>query len=102
AMTGTPIENRVDDLINIFAFVDPCRIPADTPAKLLPELTRDSILRRVKEEVATDMPPKVIQDAFLELTPAQRASYDRAEDDGVIQLDALGETITVRHVFELI
>ena len=22
-MTGTPIENRVDDLVNIFAFVDP-------------------------------------------------------------------------------
>ena len=102
AMTGTPIENRVDDLVNIFAFVDPGRIPLDTPPKLLPELTRDAILRRVKEEVATDMPPKVVQDTFLELTPAQRASYDRAETDGVVQLDALGETITVRHVFELI
>jgi SNF2 family DNA or RNA helicase len=102
AMTGTPIENRVDDLVNIFAFVDPGRIPPDTPPKLLPELTRDSILRRVKEEVATDMPPKVVQDVFLELTPAQRASYDRAENEGVIQLDALGETITVQHVFELV
>jgi SNF2 family DNA or RNA helicase len=102
AMTGTPIENRVDDLVNIFAFVDPGRIPPNTPPKLLPELTRDSILRRVKEEVATDMPPKVVQDVFLDLTPAQRASYDRAENEGVIQLDALGETITVQHVFELI
>jgi SNF2 family DNA or RNA helicase len=102
AMTGTPIENRVDDLVNIFAFVDPGRIPADTPPKLLQELTRDSILRRVKEEVATDMPPKVVQDVFLELTPAQRASYDRAEKDGVVQLDALGETISVQHVFELV
>jgi SNF2 family DNA or RNA helicase len=102
AMTGTPIENRVDDLVNIFAFVDPGRIPPETSPKLLPDLTRDSILRRVKEEVAADMPAKVIQDVFLELTPAQRASYDRAENEGVIQLDALGDTITVRHVFELI
>jgi SNF2 family DNA or RNA helicase len=102
AMTGTPIENRVDDLVNIFAFVDPGRIPPETPPKLLPELTRDTILRRVKEEVATDMPAKVIQDVYLELTPAQRASYDRAENDGVIQLNALGDTITVQHVFELI
>jgi SNF2 family DNA or RNA helicase len=102
AMTGTPIENRVDDLANIFAFVDPGRVPPDTPPKLLQELTRDSILRRVKEDVATDMPPKVVQDVFLELTPAQRAAYDRAEKDGVIQLDALGETISVQHVFELV
>src|SRR5579862_141026 len=65
AMTGTPIENRIEDLVIIFAFVDPDRVPADTPAKLLPELTGDSILRRVKEEVATDMPPKVIHDCYL-------------------------------------
>lgn len=102
AMTGTPIENRVEDLINIFAFVDPDRIPADTPAKALPDLTRDSILRRVKEEVAADMPPKVIHDAHLELTPAQRASYDLAEDAGVIHLNELGDTITIQHVFELV
>ena len=102
AMTGTPIENRVEDLINIFAFVDPERIPPDTAAKLLPELTRDCILRRVKEEVAADMPPKLIHDAFLELTPAQRESYDRAEQEGVVHLNDLGDTITVQHVFELI
>jgi SNF2 family DNA or RNA helicase len=102
AMTGTPIENRIDDLINIFAFVDPDRVPPDTPAKLLPELTRDAILRRVKEEVMSDMPPKVIQDVYLDLSPAQRASYDLAEKEGVIHLNELGETISVQHVFELV
>jgi SNF2 family DNA or RNA helicase len=102
AMTGTPIENRVDDLVNIFAFVDPECVPPDTPAKLLPELTRDTILRRVKEDVMTDMPPKVIQDVHLDLSPAQRASYDMAEKDGIIHLNELGETITVQHVFELV
>jgi SNF2 family DNA or RNA helicase len=102
AMTGTPIENRVEDLINIFAFVDPERVPVDTPPKMLAELTRDSILRRVKEDVMTDMPPKVIQDVYLDLSPAQRASYDLAEKDGLIHLNELGETITVQHVFELV
>ena len=102
AMTGTPIENRVDDLINLFAFIDPERVPADTPVKLLPELTRDSILRRVKEEVMTDMPPKVIQDVYLDLSPAQRESYDLAETEGVVHLNELGDTITVQHVFELV
>jgi SNF2 family DNA or RNA helicase len=102
AMTGTPIENRIEDLINIFAFVDPHRIPQETPPRALPELTRDYILRRVKEDVATDMPPKVIRDAYLELTPAQRASYERAEKEGIVQLNSLGETITVQHIFELV
>ena len=37
-MTGTPIENRIDDLVNIFAFVDPERIPPETPARMLPQL----------------------------------------------------------------
>jgi SNF2 family DNA or RNA helicase len=102
AMTGTPIENHVDDLVNIFAFVDPERIPPGTPAKLLPPLTCDAILRRVKEEVMTDMPPKIIQDVYLDLTPAQRASYELAEKEGVFHLNELGETITVQHVFELV
>ncbi len=102
AMTGTPIENRVDDLVNLFAFIDPERVPPDTPAKLLPELTRDSILRRVKEEVMTDMPPKVIQDVYLDLSQAQRESYDLAEKEGIIHLNELGDTLTVQHVFELV
>jgi SNF2 family DNA or RNA helicase len=102
AMTGTPIENRMDDLVNIFSFLDKDRIPPETPAKLLPQLTGDCILRRIKEDVATDIPPKVVRDAYLELTPAQRAAYERAEKEGVVQLNALGDTVTVQHVFELV
>ncbi len=102
AMSGTPIENRTDDLVNLFAFIDPKRIPPDTPARLLPSLTSDCILRRTKEDVATDMPPRIIKDVVLELAPAQRGSYDLAEKDGVVHLNALGDTITVQHVFELV
>jgi SNF2 family DNA or RNA helicase len=102
AMTGTPIENRIDDLVNIFAFVDPERIPPETPARMLPQYTSDSILRRVKEEVVKDMPPKIIQDVLLELAPGQKEAYDLAEKDGVIHLNEMGETITVQHIFELV
>ena len=102
AMTGTPIENRTDDLVNIFAFVDPERIPPETPPRMLPQYTGDCILRRVKEDVVKDMPPKVIQDVFLELSPAQKEAYDLAEKEGVVHLDEMGETITVQHVFELV
>jgi SNF2 family DNA or RNA helicase len=102
AMSGTPIENRTDDLVNIFAFLDPERIPPETPARLLPQLTRDCIIRRVKEEVVADMPPRVICDAYLELSTAQRQAYEMAENEGVVHLNSLGETISVQHVFELV
>jgi SNF2 family DNA or RNA helicase len=102
AMTGTPIENRHDDLIHIFEFVDPGRVPKDTPPKMLASLTSESIIRRTKEEAAPDMPAKIIQDVFLDLTPAQRQAYDLAENEGVVHLNKLGDTATVQHVFELV
>jgi SNF2 family DNA or RNA helicase len=102
ALTGTPIENKPDDLVNLFAFVDADRIPPQTPARQLPRYTSDAILRRTKEDVLTDLPPKTIRDAYLELTPAQRDSYEMAEKEGVIRLNALGDTISVQHVFELV
>jgi SNF2 family DNA or RNA helicase len=102
ALTGTPIENRPDDLVNIFAFVDPECIPPDTPAKHLPHFTAESILRRVKEDVMTGIPGKIIRDAVLDLTAPQRTAYDLAESEGVVRLNALGATITVHHVFELV
>jgi SNF2 family DNA or RNA helicase len=102
ALTGTPVENRIEDLVNIFAFVDPERIPPETPPKLIPHLTADAILRRVKEDVLTDLPSKTIRDAYVELTPAQRDAYQLAEKEGVVRLNALGDTITVQHVFELV
>ncbi|MFO0938467.1 MAG: DEAD/DEAH box helicase [Gemmataceae bacterium] len=102
ALTGTPVENRPEDLANIFAFVDPGRIPPDTPTKRMGQLTSDSILRRTKEIALTDMPPKMIQDLTVELTPAQQYAYERAEKEGIVHLNELGETITVQHVFQLV
>jgi SNF2 family DNA or RNA helicase len=102
AMSGTPIENKVDDLVNIFAFVDEKRIPPETPARMLPSLTSDCILRRTKEDVATDMPPRIIKDLHIELSPAQRETYDLAEKEGVVHLNGMGDTITIQHVFELV
>ncbi|MBX7106086.1 MAG: DEAD/DEAH box helicase [Gemmataceae bacterium] len=102
ALTGTPIENKPEDLINLFAFVDPGRVPQETPTRQIPALTGDCILRRTKDDVLTDLPAKTVTDACLELSPAQRAAYDRAEKDGIVHLNELGDTATVQHVFELV
>ncbi|MGL4553757.1 MAG: DEAD/DEAH box helicase, partial [Gemmataceae bacterium] len=102
AMSGTPIENRVEDMVNIFSFAAPDLIPANTPPKAIPALTGDYILRRTKEMVLDDMPARIIKDQPLELNAAQREAYDKAEKEGVIELNGMGETITVQHVFELV
>lgn len=102
ALTGTPIENRPEDLINLFAFVDEGRVPQETPTRQLSALTAECILRRTKDDVLTDLPPKTVTDAHLELTSEQREAYDRAEQEGVIHLNELGDTVSVQHIFELV
>ena len=39
-------------------------------------MTADSVLRRTKEDVLTDLPPKTIRDAYLEFGAADRAGAD--------------------------
>jgi SNF2 family DNA or RNA helicase len=102
ALTGTPIENKPEDLVSLFAFVDAGRIPPETPGHDLRDLTADSLLRRTKDDVLCDLPPKTVHDAYLELTPAQREAYLMAESEGVVRLNEMGATLTVQHVFELI
>ena len=62
----------------------------------------DYVLRRTKDQVLTDLPPKLFRDAEVELTPEQRETYKLAEDDGVLRLTEMGQEATIHHVFELI
>ncbi len=102
ALTGTPIENTVEDLFGIFEFVAPGALnPFMSHRELKTELS-DYVLRRTKEMVIKDMPPKLIRDTELALTSEQAFNYEQAEKDGVIQLSDMGAEITVKHVFELV
>ncbi len=102
ALTGTPIENSPDDLVGIFEFLSPGYLRPGLGPKRLSELVQDHILRRTKDMVLTDMPPKLYRDAELDLSSEQRATYEMAENEGVMQLNAMGDSITIQHVFELV
>jgi SNF2 family DNA or RNA helicase len=102
ALTGTPIENSPDDLVGIFEFLSPGYLRSGMGAKRMGELVGDYILRRTKDMVLTDMPPKMYRDAELDLSPDQRATYEMAENEGVLQLNEMGDSITIQHVFELV
>ena len=102
AMTGTPVENRADDLVGIFEFVAPGHLHEGMKPSRMAKLAGDYIIRRTKDKVLTELPPKTFRDAFVELSPEQRESYRLAEDEGVVQLAGLGQSITIQHVFELV
>lgn len=102
ALTGTPIENSTEDLVGIFEFLSPGYLHTGMQARALGSATRDYVLRRIKDDVLTEMPPKLYRDAELDLTPQQWTTYKSAEDEGVINLEEMGQSLTIHHVFELV
>lgn len=102
ALTGTPIENRPEELGALFEFLEVIPKGGCPDIRQLSKLAKKYILRRTKDLVMKDMPPRIDRDAELELTDAQESAYRIAEKEGVIQLNELGDSITVQHVFELV
>ncbi|HEY6728417.1 MAG TPA: DEAD/DEAH box helicase [Polyangiaceae bacterium] len=92
ALSGTPIENRLDELWSIFRFTHPGLLGShqsfderftrpiasgdDAAAARLKELTRPFLLRRLKKDVARDLPPRTDAILPIELDPAERDAYD--------------------------
>jgi superfamily II DNA or RNA helicase len=94
AVTGTPLENSLLDLWSLFSLVAPGLFPdrehfdehyrrpieaGDAPERLatMRRRIRPLMLRRTKEQVAVDLPPKVEQVVEVALTPQHRRLYDR-------------------------
>ncbi len=102
ALTGTPVENSAEDLVALFDFIAPGHVNDRMPPKALGAAAADYVLRRTKDKVLTEMPPRMNRDERIELTPEQRETYRRAEEEGVLQLSALGQEATIQNVFELV
>ncbi|MCB0281771.1 MAG: SNF2 helicase associated domain-containing protein [Calditrichae bacterium] len=94
ALTGTPVENNTMDLWAQFAFVSPGLLgdqnffkdtfmrPIEKEqnvqvADTLKRLIFPFILRRTKEDVAKELPPKVESITFSPMSDAQQALYDK-------------------------
>jgi SNF2 family DNA or RNA helicase len=102
ALTGTPIENSVDDLRGIFEFVAPGQIDPKMKPRAVGRAISDYVLRRTKDQVNIDLPPKMFRDADVELSPEQAESYRLAEDEGIVHLREMKQELTIQHVFELV
>lgn len=102
ALTGTPIENRPEELGALYEYLEVVPPNATPDLKQLQMLAKEFILRRTKDLVMKDMPPRLDRDEILELSPGQRYAYDQAEKEGIVHLNELGDQISVQHVFELV
>lgn len=104
-LTGTPLENRLEELGAVLNLIRPgLFLPGDLPglsAGVVRARIQPYMLRRRKEEALPELPAKVVDTKWLELTESQRRTYDRAEREGVTQLKARSD-VTVTHVLSLI
>lgn len=101
SMTGTPIENRLDDLFSQFHFLIPDLLDSEECSSehlhRIKKKVRPFILRRTKDQVAKDLPDKIEQNLWIEMQPDQRKDYDsflaKAQSSVVkkVQLDGLSK-----------
>jgi len=94
-MTGTPIENHLGELFSQFQFLNPgmllkqqqfmkmCKEIKDQTQQnftALNNAVQPFILRRTKEEVATDLPPKMEQVIYCSMDDEQKEYYDNLKN----------------------
>ena len=96
ALTGTPIQNKLEELWSLFDFAMPGFLDSrgafrrrytinnrvDWPAvneHLIPRI-RPFVLRRLKSAVARDLPEKIIVERQVPLTPLQVTLYNAVRD----------------------
>ena len=103
-LTGTPMENSVRDLWSIMRFALPGYLGvrddfreryeqplskggAEEVRERLSRRLRPVLLRRRKRDVAKELPDRIEQTAFCDLTPAQKKVYQQLLEQSRLKLD---------------
>ena len=105
ALSGTPVENRMSELLSIFSFLNPslaagsvalAELASDRATgperEILARGLRPYVLRRRKEDVLPDLPPKFEETLFCELGVEQRKLYEEMKEHYRFRITALLET----------
>ncbi|WP_412733808.1 SNF2 helicase associated domain-containing protein [Heyndrickxia acidicola] len=99
ALSGTPIENSLDELWSIFQIVLPGFFPSQLEFRRMPQekisrMVRPFILRRLKKDVLKELPPKIETNHYSELTKSQKELYlaylDKIQKEAVESMESDG------------
>ena len=110
ALSGTPIENKLEELWSVFDFLMPgflFDVPEFNNRYVYPIMEKEDksverrlksqifpfILRRMKRDVAKDLPDKIESVAYCELTPDQKDLYLQVLDSTKEELFKSIETV---------
>jgi len=102
-LTGTPLENTPQELWSIFDFLHPKMLGSlnsfknryngihtnESMQQDLAVRTAPFILRRKKIDVEPDIPDKIVQTLYCDMTPQQREIYEDFREDGRSRFDKL-------------
>ena len=104
-LTGTPVENSVRDLWSLLEFVVPgylgqrddfrerYELPigrgSEPERARLAKRLRPVMLRRLKRDVVKDLPEKIEQTTFCDLSPEQMAFYQKLHQEGRRKVEEL-------------
>lgn len=109
ALTGTPIENNLIELWSLFDYILPGYlyskrkfqdkfIKADKGAEELKKLIKPFILRRLKNDVMSELPDKIEKRFLIEMTEEQKKVYKAYVDDVKVKMkekDFTNDKITI-------
>ena len=75
-LTGTPLENSLDDLKNIMSYFESNIFnDFDSPEKISNKI-KPFMIRRLKEDVLTDLPDLIEENKYIDMTKKQRQEYE--------------------------
>ena len=90
AMTGTPVENHIGEFVSILDLAVPGLLE-DVDERQVEQIlrrTRPFVLRRTKEQILDELPPKVETDIYLDLTEHQKLLYRRTVESVKTTIEA--------------